>query len=137
AVGGGVCRPGSGGRGGARQRAARRRSAAFRGLAPMRLAALVLAGIVGAAPAAAQQPDGGRVTSPAPEAIDPGRFFGTRPADVAYGAYQRGYYLTAVRLATPLALEGDPAAQTLIAEIYSRGLGVKPDLATAVEWYEK
>lgn len=103
----------------------------------MRLAALVLAGIVGAAPAAAQQPDGGRVTSPGPETIDPGRFFGTRPADVAYGAYQRGYYLTAVRLATPLALEGDPAAQTLIAEIYSRGLGVKPDLATAVEWYEK
>src|SRR5690606_18605991 len=51
--------------------------------------------------------------------------------------YQRGYYLTALRLATPLALAGNPAAQTLVAEVYSRGLGVKPDLVTALGWYEK
>lgn len=87
-------------------------------------------------PASAQQPDGGRVTAPALEEVDPDRF-AERPADIAYGAYQRGYYLTALRLATPLALAGNPAAQTLIAEIYSRGLGVKPDLVTAMEWYGK
>ena len=90
------------------------------------------------APAHAQQsgPDGGRITAPDAGAILPGRF-APRPADAAYGAYQRGYYITALNLATPLALEGDPAAQTLIAEIYSRGLGVPRDVAMATEWYEK
>src|SRR5690606_10855177 len=63
--------------------------------------------------------------------------FAERPSDAAYGAFQRGYYITALNLATPLALEGDAAAQTLIGEIYSRGLGVRRDLVTAIEWYEK
>lgn len=79
-------------------------------------------------------PDGGRVTSPLLENVDPGRF-PENPADVAYGAYQRGYYLTALNLATPLALAGNASAQTLIAEIYSRGLGVRQDLVKATEWY--
>ena len=77
-----------------------------------------------------------RRVDPDPGTVDPGRFSG-RPADSAYGAYQRGYYLTALELATPLALDGDAAAQTLVAEIYSRGLGVRRDLVTAIEWYEK
>lgn len=77
-----------------------------------------------------------RRIDPDPGAVDPGRF-SDRPADAAYGAYQRGYYLTALELATPLALRGDAAAQTLIAEIYSRGLGVRRDLVTAIEWYEQ
>jgi TPR repeat protein len=81
-------------------------------------------------------PDGGRVTTPRAEAIDPGRF-SDDPADMAYGAFQRGYYLTALNLATPLAIAGSAPAQTLIAEIYSRGLGVRQDLATATEWYDK
>src|SRR5690606_25456724 len=68
--------------------------------------------------------------------VDPGRFT-TRPTDLAYGAYQRGYYLTALNVATPLALAGNAAAQTLIAEIYLRGLGVRLDIAKATEWYEK
>lgn len=63
--------------------------------------------------------------------------FADRPSDDAYGAFQRGYYLTALNLATPLALEGDAAAQTLIGEIYSRGLGVRRDLGMAIEWYGK
>ena len=33
------------------------------------------------------------------------------PSDVAYAAFQRGYYLTALDLAKPLANLGDPAAQ--------------------------
>lgn len=103
-----------------------------------RLAVVILTGLAGwaASPAAAQMPDGGRVTAPSLENVDPGRF-SESPADVAYAAYQRGYYLTALRLATPLAEAGNPASQTLVAEIYSRGLGVKPDIAKAMEWYEK
>ena len=105
----------------------------------MRRAALFLTLLFSALPAAAQEanePDGARITSPTLDAVDPGRF-GERPADAAYGAFQRGFYITALNLATPLALQGDPAAQTLIAEIYSSGLGVKRDLVKATEWYEK
>lgn len=56
-------------------------------------------------------------------------------AGSAYGAFQRGYYLTALQLALPRADAGDPAAQTLIAEIYWNGLGVARDRKKAVEWY--
>ena len=45
----------------------------------------------------------------------------------AYGAFQRGYYLTALELALPRAEQGDRAAQTLIGEIYAKGLGVAQD----------
>lgn len=104
----------------------------------MRRAALPLAVLLAAAPAFAQTgtPDGGRVTAPAVEEVDPGRFT-TRPADMAFGAYQRGYYLTALDRATPLALAGNAAAQTLIGEIYLRGLGVRRDIAKATEWFGK
>ena len=105
----------------------------------MRRPVVMLLICLAALPAIAQEtsePDGARVTSPAVEAVNPGRF-GERPADAAYGAFQRGFYITAIKLATPLALQGDAAAQTLIAEIYSRGLGVRRDIVKATEWYEK
>ncbi len=57
--------------------------------------------------------------------------------DEAFGAYQRGYYLTAMDKALPRAQLGDPAAQTLIAEILSQGLGVKRDMKNAAFWYGK
>ncbi len=47
--------------------------------------------------------------------------------DEAYGAYQRGYYRTAMDKALPRAQLGDPAAQTLVAEMLALGLGVKRD----------
>lgn len=79
---------------------------------------------------------------PAPDApqkdqagVDQERFGGPS-ADAAYGAFQRGLYLTALNLATPRAEAGDAAAQTLVAEILSRGLGVKRDEATAAKWYQ-
>jgi len=59
------------------------------------------------------------------------------PIDEAYGAYQRGYYLTAMDKALPRAQLGDPAAQTLIGEILSQGLGVKKDTKSAAFWYGK
>jgi len=55
--------------------------------------------------------------------------------DDAYGAFQRGYYLTALALALPRAQQADPAAQTLIAEIYAKGLGVAENVARASSWY--
>lgn len=63
--------------------------------------------------------------------------FGEQPVDEAYGAFQRGLYITARNLALPRANEGDAAAQALLAEIYARGLGVARDVETAAIWYEK
>ncbi len=59
------------------------------------------------------------------------------PIDEAYGAYQQGYYLTAMEKALPRAQLGDPAAQTLVAEMLSSGLGVKRDPKAAAFWYGK
>ncbi|MGF0539317.1 tetratricopeptide repeat protein [Agrobacterium sp. ES01] len=59
------------------------------------------------------------------------------PVDDAYGAYQRGLYLTAIDKALPRAQLGDPAAQTLIAELMSQGLGVKRDTKGAAFWYSQ
>ncbi len=59
-----------------------------------------------------------------------------RRSDYAYGAFQRGFYLTARKIAEPLANLGDPAAQTLLGEIYSRGLGVAQNLKEAGRWYK-
>lgn len=61
--------------------------------------------------------------------------FGQREADAAFGAFQRGLYITARNLALPRAQAGDKAAQTLLAEIYSRGLGVPLNPAEAKKWY--
>ena len=61
----------------------------------------------------------------------------TGKVDDAFGAYQRGYYVTALDLALPRAQLGDPAAQTLLAELLSQGLGVKKDLKQATFWYSK
>jgi TPR repeat protein len=44
--------------------------------------------------------------------------------------------MTALNLAMPRAEAGDAAAQTLVAEILSRGLGVKRDEAQAAKWYQ-
>ncbi len=72
---------------------------------------------------------------PVAENVDQNRFGGP-PADAAYGAFQRGLYMTALNLALPRAEAGDPAAQTLAAEILSRGLGVARDEAKAAKWYQ-
>ncbi|MER9471355.1 sel1 repeat family protein [Mesorhizobium sp. M0520] len=86
-------------------------------------------------PIAAQLPQPAP-TAPLPSAdtINPDRF-GAKPSDAAYGAFQRGLYKTAYNLALSRAQNGDPAAQTLVAEILSRGLGVPVDAAGAAKWY--
>jgi len=55
----------------------------------------------------------------------------------AFGAFQRGYYLTAMDLAVQRAQLGDPAAQTLVAELFANGLGVARDMDSAAFWYKQ
>lgn len=61
----------------------------------------------------------------------------TGKVDEAYGAFQRGFYLTAMDLAIPRAQAGDAAAQTLVAELFDQGLGVKRDRKEAAFWYKQ
>jgi TPR repeat protein len=57
--------------------------------------------------------------------------------DEAFGAYQRGLYLTAMNLALPKAQIGQAAAQTLVAELLNNGLGVRRNPQDAAFWYEQ
>ncbi len=59
------------------------------------------------------------------------------PPDLAFGAYQRGYFLTALQEATKRVAVNpkDAAAMTLIGEIYRDGLAVRRDVREAVRWY--
>ena len=58
--------------------------------------------------------------------------------DAAYAAYQEGRYTTAMRLARPLAAEGDARAQSVLGLLYSRGQGGVPqDKAEAVKWLRR
>ncbi|WP_428674474.1 tetratricopeptide repeat protein, partial [Roseibium sp.] len=59
----------------------------------------------------------------------------TASADTAYAAFQRGWFLTALALATPLAEEGDKAAQALLGVLHEAGLGIVQDKAKAADWY--
>lgn len=95
---------------------------------------LVLVGLaLAAAVAVAHATDGDRPAPPANK-VDPQRF--TKKLDPAYGAFQRGLYRTAFNLALENAQKGDATAQTLVAEILARGLGVARNEAEAAKWYE-
>ena len=56
--------------------------------------------------------------------------------DAAYGAYQRGLYLTALADASQRAQQGDPAAMTLLGELYAHGSGIGRDDEKAKQWYQ-
>ena len=87
-----------------------------------------------ALPAIAAEGDDGPTETPVqPEITD--NTDQVSQTDRAYGAYQRGMYLTAFALALPEAENGDAAAQTLIAELYEAGLGVAKDKEEAASWY--
>jgi TPR repeat protein len=58
------------------------------------------------------------------------------PPDRAYGAFQRGFYLTAFVIALEGARRDDAKSQTLLGELLTRGLGVKRDHKEAAGWYE-
>lgn len=57
------------------------------------------------------------------------------PVDDAYGAYQRGLYVTALAMALERAQKGDAIAQTLVAEMMTKGLGIARDAKSAAFWY--
>ena len=58
-------------------------------------------------------------------------------ADIAYGAYQRGLYLTALAEATKRAQQNDAHAMTLLGELYAQGLGIGRDDGKAAQWYKQ
>src|SRR5690606_25162573 len=55
--------------------------------------------------------------------------------DVAFGAFQRGEFLTAFSLALPRAEAGDAAAQTLLGMLYSGDYGIAANPGEAAGWY--
>jgi len=107
---------------------------------PKRFALAFVAGLFAAGAVRAQTPPtsvvlpadaGGAPASAAkPPAQDP-------QADFAFGAYQRGLFVTALREAIKRvdANSRDTAAMTLIGEIYRDGIAVKLDDAEASHWY--
>jgi TPR repeat protein len=111
---------------------------------------LLLCPALGAEPALAQI-FGPSLSLSAPETRQPGLLPLYKPqhmpttstpvqpgADVAYGAYQRGFYVTAFQEAMKRLdkNKSDAAAMTLVAEIYRDGSGVKKDLKEAARWYK-
>jgi len=95
---------------------------------------LAVLGAVLAAPAAAQNLPSLANQPPGPNYLSPGLV-----PDLAFGAYQRGYYKTAMAEALHrLELNsGDVAAMLLVGELYKEGLADKLDPAEAVKWFRK
>src|SRR3978361_427107 len=57
------------------------------------------------------------------------------PLDDGLAAYNRGDYLSAVKICRPLAAKGDPIAQYILGWLYREGQGVPQDYAEAIKWY--
>ncbi len=58
-------------------------------------------------------------------------------ADAANAAFQKADYATALRMAKPLAEEGDPRAEALLGQMYYRGRGVGQDDREAATWFRR
>jgi TPR repeat protein len=91
-------------------------------------------------PAAKPAPQKPAAAKPAPAEVPPAATSaapsGHEP-DLAFGAFQRGYYLTALSIATHRAeANNDVKAMTLLGEIYANGFGVARDDSKAVNWYK-
>jgi TPR repeat protein len=109
---------------------------AVRGLAASSIA-FVMASVLAWPPAKAQESP---VPAPEPAAAEKTageKQDGANATARAFGAFQRGYYLTAMELALPHAQLGDPAAQTLLAELFAAGLGVPRNMDDAAFWYKQ
>ncbi len=63
--------------------------------------------------------------------------FASGDSDAAYAAYQEGYYATAMRLARPLATEGDARAQLTLGLLYYHGNGSRRDPNEALKWFRR
>ena len=123
-----------------------------------RLVLAVVSAIAGTAPAAAQLVPSSPSAFGTPSIAPPGQpdFDPNRPdlpspadmprdshkaappgADLAFGAYQRGFYTTAMQEAMKRVKRSpeDGPAMTLIAELFEQGLGVEPSTAEAAHWF--
>src|SRR5690606_20939646 len=74
--------------------------------------------------------------------LTPRRPARTTAADCAarggeYLAYDRADYRSALNVWLPTAEQGDAEAQTIVGEIYERGLGAEPNYEAAIEWYRR
>ena len=90
--------------------------------------------LLAAAPALAQTKPPNATPLPTPSPNAPAVPQGD--TDLAYGAYQRGYFLTAFNEASKRAQQNDAAAMTLLGELYANGLGVGRDDIKAAQWYK-
>ncbi len=59
----------------------------------------------------------------------------SRDADAAYAALDKGNYAAAMKLARPLAEEGDARARSLVGYVHYHGRGVKQNDAEALKWF--
>ena len=101
-------------------------------------AGLIVVALIVSSPALAQFAKSGVVLPPSLGGPSPAPPSGPAP-DLAFGAFQRGYYSTALREAMKR-LAADPKdgpAMTLIGEIYRDGVSVKADPAEAARWYRQ
>jgi hypothetical protein len=57
--------------------------------------------------------------------------------DEAFAAYENADFATALKIWTPLAEQGDAAAQSNLGVLYHQGQGVTQDYKTAVKWYKR
>jgi TPR repeat protein len=102
----------------------------------MRLSALATALALIVSPAMAQKAAPKKEQTPPPVKPNAGPGESTT-GDIAYGAYQRGHYLTAFAVATKRVEEtSDPVAMTLLAVLYGNGYGIPKDDTKAAEWYK-
>lgn len=101
----------------------------------MRRLALTFLAVAATLAGAANAQEGERLAPPTSQTVSLDRFGGVS-GDRAFGAYQRGFYKTALELARERAERGDADAQVLAAELLSRGLGVRRDLEEAARLYE-
>jgi TPR repeat protein len=62
---------------------------------------------------------------------------GATKSDALYTVYQHGRYVTAMRMARPLAAEGDARAQSMLGLLYYRGQGVPQDHNEALRWFRQ
>ena len=94
-------------------------------------------GLPSIAPPKRLDTDPNRPTLPAPSDLPADHTAAAPGADLAFGAYQRGFYSTAMQEAMKRVKRNpeDGPAMTLIAELYQQGLGVEPSVSEAVHWF--
>lgn len=98
---------------------------------------LTIAPVLGGSTLGVPPPEAGLMPS-AEDLLKSGRALGDEATgDVAFGAFQRGLYLTAAAIALDRAGRGDAAAATLLGRLYGEGLGVKQNDKASAAWYQQ